>query len=343
MQTLISLLRREQYEYSCFEVKHKFKKVHSNNDVRKMANSTSAATLADMLVSCKRNETFYTIMLAFLPFLLLGITVNILVLIIIWKNKEMRNPTNLLLTNISISDLLFLLVQTPEAIADCFKIAKNGYVRGFYLYQLSWALQDASFISSMLTITLLAGERYKALFYPLQPQRHLQKRGVKIAIGLMWFLAISFGLAHIFDFNVTDDLSQTYIIIWVVLFCVLPTFLTIYFYAKIVIGLCISKTICGQGQRSAEENQSKKRTVKMLILVTVVVAVAKFPFATIYFAFLFVKAKIVCAVELIWPCSCLASSLTPLVYFSLCANYKEGLKRLCQRCCCKVPNAVRSE
>jgi hypothetical protein len=283
-------------------------------------------------------------MLAFSPFLLLGITVNVLVLIIIWKNKEMRNPTNLLLTNISISDLLFLLVQAPTSIAHCFKIAINGYqVRGFYLYQLSWALQDASFISSMLTITLLAGERYKALFYPLEPQRHLQKRGVKIAIGLMWFLAVLFGLAPIFHFNVTDDLSRTYLIIWVVLLCVLPTFLTIYFYVKIVIGLCISKTICGQGETTAEENKSKKRTVKMLLIVTVVVAVAKFPFATIYFAYLFVKANMVCMVEVIWPCSCLAGSLTPLVYFSLCANFKEGLKRLCQRYCCKVPNAVRSE
>lgn len=51
---------------------------------------------------------FYTIIL------LVGVTGNILVLIIVTKYRDMRNATNLLLTNLSVADLFFLLFCTPD-------------------------------------------------------------------------------------------------------------------------------------------------------------------------------------------------------------------------------------
>lgn len=307
-----------------------------------MANSTS---LVDVLGFCEENEVIYRITPVLFPFILLGITGNVLVLIIIWKNKEMRNPTNLLLTNISASDLLYLLVQAPATIAYGFKTAIYIYeINGFYLFQLSMAVQDASFINSMLTVTLLASERYRALFYALEPQRHLEKRGVKRAIGLMWCLSIFFGFTLISNVNVSKDVRYISVIIWAMLFSILPSVLTIYFYAKIVIGICITKTICGQGERTAEENESIKRTVKMLLLVTVIVVVSKIPFPIMYTAFWQTKTNLSCTLQIVWTSTCLASCSTPMVYFTLCANYKDGLKRLCKRCLCiNVRNAVGSE
>jgi hypothetical protein len=46
--------------------------------------------------------------------LLIGVTGNILVIIIVMKYRDMRNATNLLLTNLSVADLFFLLFCTPD-------------------------------------------------------------------------------------------------------------------------------------------------------------------------------------------------------------------------------------
>ena len=306
-----------------------------------MVNFSSPTSFEDELVeSCARNEEFHATMLACCPILLLGIIGNALVFIITKKNKEMRNPTNILLTNISVSDLLFLLLQTPTTIAYSFNIAIHGQES---IHDFLMSLQDACYINSMITITLLARERYMALFYALEPQRHLKKSGIKIAIGLIWLFAIVSGFLNIICTKLSKDIVKVLTIIWVLLLCVVPTGLTMYFYAKIIIGICISNTICGQGETTAEETESRKRTVKMLILVTLFAAVSKIPFQIIYMIYLNGNEEMFCTVAMIWTITCIASCLIPIVYFTMCANFKNGLKHLCQCCLCRGRNVIVSE
>jgi hypothetical protein len=51
---------------------------------------------------------FYTIIL------LVGVTGNILVIVIVMKYRDMRNATNFLLTNLSVADLFLLLFCTAD-------------------------------------------------------------------------------------------------------------------------------------------------------------------------------------------------------------------------------------
>jgi hypothetical protein len=51
---------------------------------------------------------FYTMIL------LVGVTGNILVITIVMKYRDMRNATNLLLTNLSVADLFLLLFCTAD-------------------------------------------------------------------------------------------------------------------------------------------------------------------------------------------------------------------------------------
>ena len=46
--------------------------------------------------------------------LLVGVTGNILVILIVMKYRHMRNATNFLLTNLSVADLFFLLFCTAD-------------------------------------------------------------------------------------------------------------------------------------------------------------------------------------------------------------------------------------
>ena len=51
---------------------------------------------------------FYSIIL------LVGVTGNVLVILIVMRYREMRNATNFLLTNLSVADLFVLIFCTPE-------------------------------------------------------------------------------------------------------------------------------------------------------------------------------------------------------------------------------------
>ncbi|GFT37397.1 g_PROTEIN_RECEP_F1_2 domain-containing protein [Nephila pilipes] len=50
--------------------------------------------------------------------LTLGTAGNVLVATVVWKTKELRNSTNLFLINLSVADLLVLLVCVPPALLE---------------------------------------------------------------------------------------------------------------------------------------------------------------------------------------------------------------------------------
>lgn len=310
-----------------------------------MTNSTGFETLAELHGLCSDgNDTFYAVMTSLSPVAILGIVGNVLVIIITWKNKEMRNPTNLLLTNISAADLMHLLILAPETIS--YGSSKTFYQlewNGFYLLELSILIQDITFSTSIFTVTLLAIERYRALYYALATNRLLGKRGTKRAIVSIWFLSSSIITANtIFAYvpHISQNVKDTCHIVGVLLCSVFPSALTIYFYAKIVIGIYISKTICGQGKRSAEETDAIRRTVKSLLAVTAIITVSKFPYPILLIVFHFVKERATCTMEALWIITCVTSSLTPFVYYKFCTNYKEGLKNLCRGCGCNRENVA---
>jgi len=48
----------------------------------------------------------------------LGVIGNVMVPIVIFKTKDMRNSTNIFLVNLSIADLMVLLVCTPTVLVE---------------------------------------------------------------------------------------------------------------------------------------------------------------------------------------------------------------------------------
>lgn len=48
----------------------------------------------------------------------LGVIGNVMVPIVIFKTKDMRNSTNIFLVNLSVADLMVLLVCTPTVLVE---------------------------------------------------------------------------------------------------------------------------------------------------------------------------------------------------------------------------------
>lgn len=63
--------------------------------------------------------------------LLVGVTGNILVIVIVMKYRDMRNATNFLLTNLSVADLFVLLFCTADGYQHLF--GKDKHLLGKFM------------------------------------------------------------------------------------------------------------------------------------------------------------------------------------------------------------------
>ena len=115
---------------------------------------------------------------------LVGVIGNILVIIIVSRYRDMRNATNLLLTNLSIADLLLLIFCIPDGYQHLY--AKDEFHLGKFmctsLNEKQHPLLLSSFISgsfspfiqnvtstcSVLTIMAISYERYVAICQPFK-------------------------------------------------------------------------------------------------------------------------------------------------------------------------------
>ncbi len=123
---------------------------------------------------------FYSIVL------LVGVTGNILVIVIVIKYRDMRNATNLLLTNLSVADLFLLLFCTADGYQHLYGKDKHRlgnfmcidkreklnylkkFIRFFFLGRFSPFVQNSTAICSVLTIMAISYERYVAICQPLK-------------------------------------------------------------------------------------------------------------------------------------------------------------------------------
>lgn len=64
-----------------------------------------------------------------------GIIGNLLVAVVIWKNKDMRNSTNFFLLNLSVADLLVIVVCMPSAVMELH--ARDYWYLGEFMCKLS--------------------------------------------------------------------------------------------------------------------------------------------------------------------------------------------------------------
>ena len=91
-----------------------------------------------------------------IPFCLLGLIGNVLVVRIVHKTREMHTTTNYLLANLALSDVI-IIFTVPMHFANFSQLTCKFKVIG-----------DIAIASSVFTLSLMAVERYHALLKPFR-------------------------------------------------------------------------------------------------------------------------------------------------------------------------------
>uniref|UniRef100_H3D3S7 Neuromedin U receptor 3 n=1 Tax=Tetraodon nigroviridis TaxID=99883 RepID=H3D3S7_TETNG len=136
----------------------------------------------------KRSPFFFPVTSVYLLIFLVGLSGNVLTCTVIARHKKMRNPTNLYLLSLALSDLLVLLFGMPLEIYELWQNYPFPFGEGGCYFK-TFLLETVCF-ASILNVTALSVERYIAVLHPLKSRYLSTNQHVKRVIAVVWVVSM---------------------------------------------------------------------------------------------------------------------------------------------------------
>ncbi|KXJ19653.1 galanin receptor type 1 [Exaiptasia diaphana] len=282
----------------------------------------------------------YVLISAYVFVITIGFGGNTLVLLVVKRKRSMHTTTNYLLANLSAADLLTLLWCIPGLVTS-YTLHPQGNLGDFLCkFVTMHHVAGITLLVSGITLTVLAVERYKALFYPLAVRLTLTRKNVKYPIVCIWLLSIAYVVplfvGERFNQKVKfceivwpgENQALASIIYWGILaFITSVSFIIILFcYFNIIKGIYFTKTICSRGSTHSRDSEGseKRKIVKLLLTVTLVFLVCFIPFCVM--SVLLLDARYALSYKLCYFLVYCSSSLNPFIYAFHSSNYREAFR-----------------
>ncbi|XP_073335943.1 pinopsin-like [Pagrus major] len=242
---------------------------HSNNL------STGHSSVSDPASGAlsRAGHTAAAVVLGFI--LVLGFLGNFFVLLVFSRFPRLQTPTNLLLVNISASDMLVCIFGTPLSFA--------ASVRGRWLtgsYGCRWyGFSNALFgIVSLVSLSLLSLERYSVVLRSTQPDSS-QYRRARLAVAASWFYSLLWTLPPLLgwssygpegpgticsvQWHQHSATARSYVSCLFIFCLLLPLLLMIFCYGRILLAL---RAVARQVKR-INPSSAERREGRVLIMV----------------------------------------------------------------------------
>ena len=281
----------------------------------------------------------------------IGLIGNCLVVIVVYRTRSMHTTTNCLLVNLAVSDVITLL-WCPRTYSFAFYPIHPTGTLGDYICKIFTgnAIVSVAIASSVLTLTILATERYHALMKPMESELRLTLERVKYVIGIVWIAAILISLPDFsqnkyserygrcvcpFSLQIAFSLKE-HVICTVILLGCLPFMILAYCYLQIIRGLFFKNTVCSRAPSGSSDHQTKKRLAKLLISVTVAFYLCYLPYG-VFIAYIALQdhSKLVADEKILSVLLRLfeflvtsSSCLNPILYAFRSSNYWEGFRKI---------------
>ncbi|XP_022912511.2 thyrotropin-releasing hormone receptor isoform X1 [Onthophagus taurus] len=288
----------------------------------------------------------------------LGVIGNVMVPIVIFKTKDMRNSTNIFLVNLSVADLMVLLVCTPTVLVEV-NSPPETWVLGEEMCKAVPFVELTVAHASVLTILAISFERYYAICKPLEAGYICTKTRASLICLLAWVIAAVFtspilGITQysieVFDSTVVpmclskgdETLPLLYFVLSISIFFFLPLGILLMLYALIAKTLMEHPNIVAPTKNNTVPTQSvlKYRKQVILMLGTVVFAffVCLLPFRAFTLWILLSPAESTMDLGLegfyniLYFCRIMFhinSAINPILYNLMSSKFRNGFLRLC--------------
>ena len=297
--------------------------------------------------------------LAYFTILLVSLFGNFLVILVFYKNKQLRRSINYFVLNMAVSDLFTPLTIMPVTIVQIISgstafMVDTPLVLGNMLCKLCYFLPDVSLVVSIESLLLISVDRFIAVVFPLQIQIISSK--VRLSCLLCtWIVAISvyapyfytlrlvpYGNSHYcWMFWGADHLEthQRYAAAMFITFVLVPVCVLAVIY--LTIAWTLKRNLSQRKQLSTSDRSSAVKKNRQITRLSVAILTAFVVCITPYFVYLFLdifmwhsrEPPISCAVQAVisfvskfmlhsW------GSINPCICLTFSKNYRSALKEI---------------
>ncbi|XP_074655667.1 QRFP-like peptide receptor [Tubulanus polymorphus] len=231
-----------------------------------------------------------------------GVIGNVLVIVVVLKNKEMKTSTNIFLANLSAADLLVLTVTMPSTLMDLY--TKEVWYLGEFMCKFVPFLENSVTGASIQTIIGIALERYYAICRPLRAHVTCTlSRTIKI-LCVIWLISLFVAapfipIAYYKGSRLTDGtpvkvcrlkidttLKSVYACSLMVVSYVIPLAVLFTLYTVITKQL-MSRANDPENFVSATTLRARKQVVAMLIIVVILFFLCHLPYRSLSLILIF--------------------------------------------------------
>jgi hypothetical protein len=231
---------------------------------------------------------------AYAVFCIIGTICNVILLIIIICNKDMRTLPNMYILNLAISDIIYLMVHFSEACID--KVYYEWIYRDFRCVFFPFCLRLSVGVSAYF-VALLSIQRYRVTVNPFHI-RVSSKPTWRVTVATIcgvWIVAVLFAIPSAFSGNSCSHCYENRCVIYhkrVLLFellmsCVLPLCLIAFSYIMAARHLLKSPDPIFEGTQNPKLNK-RKSTAKIVVGLTIVFLISYVPYH-VFWTYMFYK------------------------------------------------------
>ena len=223
---------------------------------------------------------------------ILGCIGNILVIMVVLKNKsQFRNTTNLFILNLSVADLLFLVFCVPFH-AVIYTVLNWPF--GDFMCRFVHLVQYSSMIASVYTLVAMATDRFMAIAYALET-KHIRVPCVALLVAVItWIIALAmaspwpivysvrtYGNTNVTYHACADDWGQDekykrgYFLLLFLLSYAVPVVCIFVLSSLMIRQLWLIKG--PKGPRFRESRKAKRKVTKLVIVVVMVFLICWLP------------------------------------------------------------------
>jgi hypothetical protein len=290
--------------------------------------------------------------LAYTILLCVSLIGNVLVVFVIYKNKNMRTTVNYFIVNMALSDLIIPLLVIPLHILNITSGTSEWRVHGTFgllLCKFVYFVSDITPPVSSLSLVFMTVDRFCAVAFPMKAVL-IRARYRIILIALTWMVTMAFFAPYFYAFNLQHLGNGIYCLpTWpysshkifatmaCIVFIMIPFALLIGLYSAILVILRRNR---GAGE---ELEMQRKRRAKINISVIKLALTIVFAFAicwgpinaALFIAINLWDFRIPVRFQCSWPTVIVVvqflaysnPAINPLIYFILNEKYRTGLKR----------------
>ena len=301
--------------------------------------------------------------LAYIFIFLVSFFGNIFLLVVIYKNKQLRRSINYFVFNMAVSDLFnpltIMTVKIVEIISgsSSWKVDRP-WLLGNILCKLAYFLPDVSVVVSIGSLLLISIDRLIAVVFPLKAKLISSKVRL-ISILSTWFVAIAVDAPYFYGFKLIPYENETYCKLnWGPAFDHMEThrgFVTATFITFIPIPVCVlagvysiiawkmrkknkktrEKLSCRQNHR----DQQLRKIVRLAMAIIISFVACMTPLLINSFLKIFLwnwESPPICAFQTVIPFISVFllhswSAVNPCICFIFSENYRNGLRQ-CFHC-----------